>query len=80
MNKGYFTGYFHEAGRPKTNKTPALEEAVPHEIDLDPETSNKIIVTNHHCSHKLLWVISYYHHKVSFYQKHLLVLGYVEKF
>lgn len=47
----------HAAGR-SSSTTPALEEAVLHEIELHSETSIKTIAKNLHCSHKLIWVIS----------------------
>lgn len=47
----------HAAGRPTTARTPALKEAILHEIEQHPEISTPTSTTNLHCSHNSVWVI-----------------------
>ncbi|XP_026827882.1 uncharacterized protein LOC113562485 [Ooceraea biroi] len=44
-------------GRPRTTRTPALEEAVLNAIEHHPETSTRKIAADLHVSHKLVWTI-----------------------
>ncbi|EZA47044.1 hypothetical protein X777_16701 [Ooceraea biroi] len=44
-------------GKPRTTRTPALEEAVLNAIEHHPETSTRKIAADLHVSHKLVWTI-----------------------
>lgn len=54
------TGCFHKGnseGRPRTVRTPEIEEAVLHEIDEHPETSTRKIARGLNICHQIVWRI-----------------------